>query len=109
MGLPSRITVAVGACIKASRSSFLFAIHSWMMPIAELAIRGKPKSPSAMEPAKMTTTKRAPSTALKRVKTFARKISLKLREVFVSATFVCPAATRSATSADDKPLVFIRG
>ena len=103
------MTVAVGACIKARRSSFLFAIHSWMIPIAELAMSGKPKRPSAIDPAKITTTKRAPRTALNRVKTFARKISLKLRDVFVSATLVCPAATRSATSADDKPLVFIRG
>ena len=80
-----------------------------MIPIAEFAMSGNPKRPSAIDPAKITTTNKAPSTALNRVNTFARKISLKLRDVLVSATLTCPAAMRSATSAEDKPVVFISG
>ena len=104
VGVPSRMTVARGAVIRASRSRVRFARSSWAIPIAELATRTSPNSPSRQEPYRRINTSRVPSTRLNHVSRFVRRISATGRLVRERTVFVRPAATRSRTSAAVSPV-----
>src|SRR5215472_2144186 len=74
------------------------------MPIALFATRTRPNSPSCTGPTITMTTKSPPRIALNLVATFASRIWPIVRVGCLPWSFTWPAATRSATSAADKPV-----
>ena len=100
---PSRMTRAVGACMRASLSSLRFAVYSWMMPTSELMTSTPPNNASPNEPATSTTTNNTPRMALNLLITFARTMSISERDEESSTAFVLPEAVRSATSPAVRP------
>ena len=68
-----------------------------------------PNRPSVGDPNTRISTSIVPRMALKRVKTFARTISVSVRLVRSPASFTSPRATRSATSAAVSPVGAVRG
>jgi hypothetical protein len=81
-----------------------FARYSWTIPMSALPIRTKPNNPSAGDPNTRISASIVPRIALKRVKTFARTIWVRVRLVRAPLSFVCPCATRASTSAAVRPL-----
>ncbi len=74
-----------------------------MMPIPLLAMISRPNSPLMSEPVTSTIRKSTPRIALIRVKMLDFTMSETLRAARVGTSLVLPSATRSATSASDRP------
>ena len=104
ISVPSRSTLVVGEFSRASRSSFRLARYSCTIPIAELTTSTTPNRPSASDPVLRISTNSAPRIALNRVNTLVLKITQSEREDAWLVALVWPRATRSATSADVRPV-----
>lgn len=100
---PSRRTVGFASPMRASPSRVFLARSSWMMPIPVFAMITKPKRLSWIGATKNMITQSTPMMALKRVKTFARTMSVVERELRSGTSLTSPRATRSATSAAVSP------
>ncbi len=100
---PSRTTLARGAVSTASRSSVRLARTSWKIPIAEFSTMTTPNSASCRGPTIRISTSIDPRSALNRVRTLARTISLVVLLGVAGTSFTCPRARRSATWAALSP------
>ena len=100
---PSRRTVGFASPMTASLASAREARYSWMMPMRVLATMTKPKSESWNGATMIMIAHIIPMTRLNQVRVFARMMSVRLRLRASGAWLTCPAATRSATSANVSP------
>ncbi|CAM5717218.1 hypothetical protein SALBM135S_05868 [Streptomyces alboniger] len=109
VALPSRRTVGLASPMTARPSRVFLARHSWMMPMPVLATITKPKRLSWIGATKSMITQSTPMIALKRVKTLARTISPRERELRTGTSLTSPRSTRSATSAEVRPVFRLAG